>query len=200
MPYVKSEQGGDGGGPPFHWDIAIDIGDMSGGQDVPDDEEGAKSCGNFPLWKDIGAKMFTVSAAITIAAVCLSRRPGGGRNGLIRWGPTVHSGVDASRRPYPTTGTWERYSFTVGNVLFLLMSDINEPSQTVGRGTLGGNPAGVVTGETFAWWRRSRLRLTLITSSFQHITTCLRIRPWLLEIGRGKARCRRSLAESLPRL
>ena len=33
------------------------------------------------------------------------------------------------------------------------MSDVNEPSQTVGRGTLGGNPAGVVTGETFAWWR-----------------------------------------------
>lgn len=26
-----SERGGDRGGPPFHWDIAIDIGDMSGG-------------------------------------------------------------------------------------------------------------------------------------------------------------------------
>jgi len=38
-------------------------------------------------------------------------------------------------------------------VLFLMMSDINEPSQTVGRGDLGGNPAGVVSGETFAWWQ-----------------------------------------------
>ena len=35
-----SEQGGDEGGPAFDWDIAIDIGDMSGGQDVPEDEEG----------------------------------------------------------------------------------------------------------------------------------------------------------------
>jgi hypothetical protein len=33
-----------------------------------------------------------------------------------------------------------------------MMSDINEPSQTVGRGDLGGNPAGVVSGETFRWW------------------------------------------------
>ena len=66
---------------------------------------------------------------------------------------TQFSGVDASKRPYPIAGTWERYSFSVGNVLFLLMSDINEPSQTIGRGALWGNPAGVVTGETFAWWK-----------------------------------------------
>ena len=42
-----SEQGGDGGGPPFHWDIAIDIGDMSGGQDLPDDEEGREVVRQF---------------------------------------------------------------------------------------------------------------------------------------------------------
>ncbi|MFL2542262.1 MAG: hypothetical protein ACJ0UT_09895, partial [Candidatus Latescibacterota bacterium] len=37
--------------------------------------------------------------------------------------------------------------------LFLLMSDVNEPSQSIGRGDLGGNPAGVVSAETFAWWQ-----------------------------------------------
>jgi hypothetical protein len=42
----------------------------------------------------------------------------------------------------------------VGNILFLMMSDINEPSQKIGRGPLGGNPSGVVTGETFAWWKK----------------------------------------------
>ena len=34
------------------------------------------------------------------------------------------------------------------------MSDINEASQKIGRGDLGGNPGGVVTGETFAWWKQ----------------------------------------------
>jgi len=65
------------------------------------------------------------------------------------------SEVDGSKRPCPVEGTRERYSFRVGNVFFLVMSDINEPSQTVGRGDLGGNPAGVVSGETFAWWKQN---------------------------------------------
>jgi hypothetical protein len=65
---------------------------------------------------------------------------------------TVESGVNAERRPYPIDGTWERYSFRVGNILFLVMSDVNEPTQSIGRGELGGNPGGVVTGETFRWW------------------------------------------------
>jgi hypothetical protein len=63
------------------------------------------------------------------------------------------SQVIAARRPYPVEGSWERYSFRIGNLLFLMMSDINEPSQTLGRGDLGGNPAGVVSGETFRWWK-----------------------------------------------
>jgi hypothetical protein len=71
---------------------------------------------------------------------------------------TPFSGVHPGRRPYAVEGTWERYAFRVGNLLFLMMSDINEPSQAVGRGDLngavGGNPGGVVSGETFRWWRR----------------------------------------------
>ena len=66
---------------------------------------------------------------------------------------TQHSRVDPARRPYPVEGTWERYTLRVGNLLFLMMSDINEPTQTIGRGELGGNPGGVVSGETFRWWK-----------------------------------------------
>ena len=66
---------------------------------------------------------------------------------------TKFSGVDGSKRTYPTSGTWEHYSFQVGNVLFLMMSDINEPTQRPGRDLLGGNPGGVVSGETFEWWK-----------------------------------------------
>jgi hypothetical protein len=35
-----------------------------------------------------------------------------------------------------------------------MMSDINEPTQKVGRGTLGGNPGGVADSEAFRWWKR----------------------------------------------
>lgn len=65
---------------------------------------------------------------------------------------TEYSGVDAQTRRYPVEGSWERYSFRVGNVLFLMISDRNEPSQKIGRGPLGGNPGGVMTAETFEWW------------------------------------------------
>ena len=50
-------------------------------------------------------------------------------------------------------GTWERYSFQVGNILFLAMGDRNDGGPPVGRGERGGYPAGAVTRETFEWWR-----------------------------------------------
>lgn len=46
---------------------------------------------------------------------------------------TEFSGVDANARPYPVEGAWDHYSFRVGNLLFLMLSDRNEPTQTVGR-------------------------------------------------------------------
>ena len=42
----------------------------------------------------------------------------------------------------------------MGNILFLMMSGVNEPTQAIGCGPLGGNPGTVVSGETFGWWRR----------------------------------------------
>ena len=39
------------------------------------------------------------------------------------------SQVHAEKRPFPIEGTWERYWFRAGNLLFLMMSDINEPTQ-----------------------------------------------------------------------
>ena len=52
-----SERGGSAGGPAFAWDIAIDIGDMSGGQEVPDDDEGADGWAHVRLprtWRTCG--------------------------------------------------------------------------------------------------------------------------------------------------
>src|SRR5262245_21724259 len=66
---------------------------------------------------------------------------------------TETSGVDPNKRPYPIDGTWERYTFKVGNIRFLMMGDRNDLPYPVGRRTTGGaSPAGAVTPETFAWW------------------------------------------------
>jgi hypothetical protein len=150
-----SEQGGEEAGPPFAWDLAIDVGDMSGAQGLPGDEEGREVVRQF------GALHHHVREAVY--SVCGNHDRSGLDEPPARWWRTwidpmgrhtESSGVDPHRRPYPVEGTWERYAFRVGNILFLMMSDINEPTQSVGRGDLGGNPGGVVSGETFRWWKQ----------------------------------------------
>jgi hypothetical protein len=139
----------------FAWDIALDLGDMSGAQDTPKDPEGEEIVRQFGVLKQHRREdVYDLSGNHD-------------RSGLDepqawwwrKWiDPTGEhaefSHVNATKRPFPTEGTWERYSFRAGNLLFLMMSDINEPTQKVGRGTLGGNPGGVVSGETFGWWKR----------------------------------------------
>lgn len=152
---TMSERGGDQGGPPFDWDIAIDIGDMSGGQDVPVDLEGHEVVRQFGALRDHSRE--------SIYNICGNHDRSGLDEDPAWWWRkwidptgenTSYSEVDSSKRPYPIEGTWERYGFQVGNLHFLLMSDINEPSQRIGRGDLGGNPGGVVSGETFSWWKK----------------------------------------------
>jgi hypothetical protein len=151
----QSEGGGNEGGLPFDWDIAINAGDMSGAQGLPLDDEGEEIVHQFQtLRKHKREDIYDIGGNHD-------------RSGLDqpdewwfqKWldplgQHTQFSGVNPARRPYPIDGTWERYSFRVGNILFLMMSDRNEPSQKLGRGTLGGHPSGVVSGETFAWWKR----------------------------------------------
>ena len=139
----------------FDWEIALDMGDQSGGQAVPQDEEGEEVVRQFQALKKHRRE--------DIYNVCGNHDRSGLDEPKNWWWrkwvdplgeSTKFSQVDPRRRKYKTEGTWERYSFRVGNILFLMMSDINEPSQKVGRGVLRGNPGGVVTGETFAWWKQ----------------------------------------------
>jgi hypothetical protein len=152
--FVQSEFGGKEGGPAFDWDIAIDVGDMCGAQGLPDDAEGEEIVRQFrALKKHRREDIYDVGG----------NHDRSGLNEPDAWWwqkwldplgqHTEFSGVDSAKRPYRVEGRWDRYSFRVGNLLFLMMSDRNEPSQKVGRGTLGGNPGGVVSGETFAWWK-----------------------------------------------
>jgi hypothetical protein len=149
---VQSE-GRDATAPPIPWDLALDLGDMSGGQDPPDDAEGREVVAQFGALEDHAREQ-----VYSLAGNHDRNAPG--EPELWWWQRWVDplganpecSGVDAASRPHPVDGTGERYSFRVGNVLFLMMSDINEPTRPVGRGALGGNPAGVVSGDTFRWW------------------------------------------------
>ena len=90
--------------------------------------------------------------------------------------------MDPARRPYPIEGTWERYSFRVGNLLFLMMGDRNDGGPPVGRGSKGGYPAGAVTGETFEWWRRMVAESpdSIIISAHHHMLreTTVASGPW----------------------
>jgi hypothetical protein len=139
----------------FDWDIALDLGDLCGDLGLPKDAEGAEIVRQFGvLKKHRREQVYDLSGN--------HDRSGLGEPQAWWWRKWVDptgehrelSQVDSAQRPFPVDGTWERYSFRVGNLLFLMMSDINEPTQRVGRGTLGGNPGGVVSGETFRWWQQ----------------------------------------------
>jgi len=139
----------------FDWDIALDLGDMSGEQGTPKDPEGEEIVRQFGvLNRHLREDIYDLSGNHDRSGLD-EPQAWWWRKWVDPTGEhTEFSHVDARKRPFPTEGTWERYSFRVGNLLFLMMSDINEPTQRVGRGTLGGNPGGVVSGDTFRWWKR----------------------------------------------
>jgi hypothetical protein len=147
---LRQSEGPDG----FAWDIAVNLGDHSGTQGEPDDAEGAEVVRQYAALRthrreqiyDVGGNHDRSDVGTPEGAW------------VDRWlDPTgshpASSGVHADRRPYPVLGTWERYSVEIGNLLLLLMSDRNEPSRHLPRSEVGGNPGGVVSAETFAWWR-----------------------------------------------
>jgi hypothetical protein len=141
--------------PSFDWDIAINVGDLSGAHGSPQDDEGEQ------IVKQYGSLKKHPREAIYDISGNHDRNALGEPDGawFQKWVDpmgqnSATSRINSQNRPYPTDGTWERYSFRVGNLLFLMMSDVNEPTQTVGRGELGGNPGGVVRNEAFEWWKK----------------------------------------------
>ena len=64
---------------------------------------------------------------------------------------TATSGIDNTKRPYPVTGTYERYYFDVGNIRFLFLSDRNDLPAPYGRGEGGFFVDGAITLDTYKW-------------------------------------------------
>jgi Calcineurin-like phosphoesterase len=139
----------------FDWDIALDLGDLSGAQGTPKDPEGAEIVRQFGALKTHRREQIYDLSGNHDRSGLDEPQAWWWRKWVDPTGEHIESSqVDATKRPFPIDGTWERYSFRAGNLLFLMMSDINEPSQKIGRGTLGGNPGGVISGDTFRWWKR----------------------------------------------
>jgi len=175
----QSEQAGPGG---FAWDIALHLGDIAGSQGFPDEAEGREVVRQFAALRTHRREQFYCLAGNHDADPDYAWH----RTWVDPTGDhTARSGVDASRRPFPIAGTWERYAFRAGNLLFLMMSDRNDLEPPVGRGQAGargGYPAGAVTGETFQWWRRSveADRDAVIVSAHHHMLkeTTVGSGPW----------------------
>ena len=152
----QSEEGGSDGGPPFDWDIALHMGDHSGGQVTPTDEEGREIVRQFGVSKKHKREDFYTLAGNHDAPI--------EEDAPLQWwfrkwidpvGESLeYSRVDRSNQPFEIEGTWERYRFGVGNIRVLMMSDRNDFPRPVGRrgAPKGGYPAGAVTEETFDWW------------------------------------------------
>lgn len=151
---LQSEQGGEEGGPSFEWDIALDVGDLSGSQTPPTDSDGEEVVAQY--------RVSTLHPREDFYNL-VGNHDASGADQPCQWWfrkwvdplgeNPEHSGVHAERRPYAIEGTWEHYSFEVGNILFLIMGDRNDVGPPIGRGERGGYPAGAVTRETFDWWR-----------------------------------------------
>jgi hypothetical protein len=158
----QSEDGGELGGPAFRWDIALDLGDNAGLWDLPDDAQGAEVVRQYGVLRvHRREQIYPVAGNHDASPGDAPSSLGKPANWWFRkWVDPLGefpetSGVEASRRPYPVEGSWERYTFKVGNIRFLMMSDRNDLPYPVGRrASGGGSPAGAVTSETFAWWRR----------------------------------------------
>ena len=155
---------GANGPPGFSWDIMIDVGDLSASQFPPSEDDGRILVNQYrALKKHFREDVYNVPG--NHDGVYYDQGPG---VWFQRWADplgqhTESSEVDARRRRFPVVGTWERYRFQAGNILFLMLADRNSAPAPVGRGhsseaQKGGFPAGAVTRRTFDWWKEQVLQ------------------------------------------
>ena len=142
----------------FAWDIAICGGDFSGSHGLPTEREGIEVVKQFSRLQKHNRE--------DIYSVCGNHDASPENSWFRKWIDPLgenpgFSGVDNALRSYAIEGTWERYSFRVGNILFLMMSDRNDFEPPVGcirdGKATGGHPPGAVTVDTFEWWKRKVL-------------------------------------------
>jgi len=151
---IRQSEGRSEGDPAFDWDFGIMLGDFCGALEAPEDWEGEQVIAQFAALQDHRREAIYTLAGNHDASPHTQPEMWWFRKWIDPVGEsTTSSGVSRDRMPYPVSGTWERYHFEVGNVLFLMMSDLNNLPPPIGRGARGGYPAGAVSGDTFSWWQ-----------------------------------------------
>ncbi len=186
---IRQSEGREAEAPGFEWDIMIDAGDLSANQTPPGDEDGQELIRQYgAMIKHRREQVYNVPG--NHDAPYYDHGPG---SWFQKWGDplgenTQFSGVDRERRPFPVEGTWERYRFTTGNILFLMLADRNDAPTPVGRGhsreaNVGGYPPGAVTRDTFNWWKQQVLanQDKIIVTMHHHV-----IRDTTVGSGRGE--------------
>ncbi len=160
---IRQSEGQVAGAPAFDWDIMLDAGDLSAHQIPPGDKDGKELLRQYRALKNHRREQ-VYNVPGNHDAPYFDHGAG---SWFQKWGDplgenTRFSGVDPLRRPFPVEGTWERYRFQAGNILFLMLADRNDVPEPVGRGhssdgRRGGYPAGAVTRATFNWWKQQVL-------------------------------------------
>lgn len=180
---IRQSEGANGdGAPAFEWDTALHLGDFC--WPWPNDDVGKEVVRQFSTLKKHRREQFYCIAGNHDASLSGEPTQWWFRKWIDPTGEnTDYSGVDPTKRPYPIEGTWERYSFRVGNILFLMMCDRNDADPPVGRGSShGGYPAGAVSGETFEWWKNmvEQNSDNIIVSAHHHMLkeTTVASGPW----------------------
>ncbi len=149
--------------PAFDWDVMLLAGDLTSSQYPPLDGEGEIFVREFETLKNhYREDVYTLAGNHDG-----SYTDTGLGSWFQKWADpmgenTATSGVNNDNRRFKPEGTWERYKFEAGNVLFLMLADQNSAPNPVGRGNSvdnkpGGFPAGAVTRETFNWWKEQVL-------------------------------------------
>jgi hypothetical protein len=156
---IRQSEGRDPASPGFDWDIMVSLGDDSGSQAQPDDDEGRLYVSQLGELRDHNrSQVYNV-----IGNHDATHGSPDGRYDTQWWHrkwidpvgeSSDSSGVENARRPFLVEGDWERYAFQAGNIRFLMMADRNDYPPPVGRGAYGGFPAGAVSVATFDWWKR----------------------------------------------
>ena len=108
----------------FDWDVCLNLGDFSGSQIPPDDEEGLLVVEQYKKSKKHKREDF-YDLIGNHDATRYGDKP-------VQWWfrkwidpigeNTSYSGVNNLNRNYPVSGTWEHYSFDVGNICLLYTS------------------------------------------------------------------------------
>jgi len=134
----QADRGGAAGGPSFEWDVALHLGDLSGSQTPPDDAEGGEVVCQFGVSHQHPREYFYNLVGNHDASGIGEPCQWWFRKWVDPMGErTVTSGVHPDRRPFPAAGTWERYTFSVGNLVFAMMGDRNDGGPPIGRGERG---------------------------------------------------------------